>query len=96
MKAQRFDLAFWSWAQTDPEVRAVVEQVRNLRHAYIGSLLEAAGYAGQELEARTRLFVVYHSWSPTMFPVDDLESETAVNEHILAAILSGGSGEAKS
>jgi|GEM_PF-2339856 len=63
----KFDLAFTSWARHDPMVRELVDQVRDMRISFVRKLLAAAGFTGDELEARARLFVVYFSWSEVMY-----------------------------
>ncbi len=66
-QSAKFDLAFNSWAQNDPLVRELVDQVRDMRISFIKTLLAESGCTGTELEARARLFVVYFSWSEVMF-----------------------------
>jgi AcrR family transcriptional regulator len=63
----KLDLAFTSWAQTDPCVQEIVDQVRNMRIAFIKDLLSKSGIRDKELNLRARLFVVYFSWSEVMF-----------------------------
>ena len=63
----KLDLAFTSWAQTDPGVQEIVDRVRDMRIAFIKSLLSSAGLSGEELDSRARLFVAYFSWSEVMF-----------------------------
>lgn len=63
----RYDLAFTSWARRDPQVHALLDQVRDMRIAFVKRLLSEDLRNGEELEARARLFVVYFSWSEVMF-----------------------------
>lgn len=63
----KLDLAFTSWAQTDPCVQEIVDSVRDMRIAFIKELLSASGVRDEELDLRARLFVVYFSWSEVMF-----------------------------
>lgn len=63
----KFDLAFNSWAQHDPLVRELVDQVRDMRILFVRTLLADTGCTESELEARARLFVVYFSWSEVMY-----------------------------
>lgn len=72
-EASKYDLAFTSWAQTDPIVRELLNSVRNMRIEFVKGLLSENGYTGVALESRARLFVVYFSWSDVMFR--DTESE---------------------
>jgi AcrR family transcriptional regulator len=58
----RYDLAMWAWAQSDPAVAKRVRAVYRRRVEFIGGLFRELGFEGDELEMRTRLFVVYHSW----------------------------------
>ncbi|MCP4200272.1 MAG: TetR/AcrR family transcriptional regulator [Proteobacteria bacterium] len=64
----RYDLAFYSWAQKDLNIRELVQDVRDIRMTFIRKAFEDIGYSGEELEARARLFVIYHSWSTITFP----------------------------
>lgn len=63
----KLDLAFTSWAQTDPSVQDLVDRVRDMRVAFVKELLSATGVADKELASRAKLFVVYFSWSDVMF-----------------------------
>ncbi|MEP3048648.1 MAG: TetR/AcrR family transcriptional regulator [Roseibium sp.] len=65
--AGKYDLAFTSWAVHDPSIRKLVDDVRDMRIAFVKKLLALEGYTGDDLEARARLFVVYFSWSEVMF-----------------------------
>jgi AcrR family transcriptional regulator len=62
-----FDLAFTSWGRTDPSVRELVDRIGGMRVSFIKGLFAEGGFAGFDLEARARLFVVYFSWSEVMF-----------------------------
>lgn len=63
----KFDLAFSSWAQSDPSIRELVDQIRDMRITFVRKLLADTGCTDSELEARARLFVIYFSWSEVMF-----------------------------
>jgi len=63
----KLDLAFMSWAQTDPRVQDIVTHVRDMRIAFIKDLLSKSGVRDEELDLRARLFVVYFTWSDVMF-----------------------------
>lgn len=67
----KLDLAFTSWAQHDPKVRAIVDEVRDLRIEFIQKLLSETGLSTAETETRARMFVVYFSWSEVMFEKTD-------------------------
>lgn len=73
----KLDLAFTSWAQTDPNVRVLVDSVRDMRIAFVKDLLGQSGLNEEELTSRAQLFVVYFAWSDVMFGRDDrgLEGE---------------------
>ena len=72
----RYDLAINSWAMTDPKAKAAVIKVTKMRFKYIRNIFKEMGLKGDELEARTRLFVCYTSWQAVMFDNVDKESET--------------------
>lgn len=63
----KLDLAFTSWAQTDPSVKDIIDHVRDMRITFVKSLLAKSGARDEELNLRARLFVVYFSWSEVMF-----------------------------
>ena len=84
--AEKFDLSLWSWAKADEDVRELVDAITKRRTSYIGSLIEALGYEGEELEARTRMFVVYHSWASTMYGVGLSGRDSAITDRILEII----------
>jgi AcrR family transcriptional regulator len=64
----RYDLPVRAWAQTDPSVLARVMGVYKARLRWLRRILRELGFSGDDLEMRTRLFVCYHTWEPTMFP----------------------------
>ena len=61
------DTSMRAWAERDPEVARVVRKVYEMRSEFIGGAFAELGFAGEDLEMRTRLFVVYHSWERTTF-----------------------------
>ena len=63
----KLDLAFTSWAQTDPSVKEITDHVRDMRIAFLKDSLSKSGARDEELNLRARLFVVYFSWSEVMF-----------------------------
>lgn len=85
-RADKFDLAIWHWAQEDPEVSELVNRVTKLRTDYIRNLIQALGFRGAELESRTRMFVVYHSWGSTMFSTDVIGQDGALTDRIVSLI----------
>ena len=64
----KLDLAFTSWAQSDPEVHTLIDKVRDVRVEFISDVLSGGETADREIQSRARLFVVYFSWSEVMFP----------------------------
>lgn len=64
----KYDLAINAWAKIDPLARKALKKAINIRLAFLRSIFADLGFAGDELEMRTRLFVCYHSWEATMFP----------------------------
>jgi AcrR family transcriptional regulator len=63
----KLDLAFTSWAQTDSDVRDLVDRVTEMRVDFVRTVLSELGFTAAKLNARARLFVVYFSWSEVMF-----------------------------
>ena len=86
--ANRFDLAFWSWAQTDVSVQDAVERVKDTRSKYVRNLFRELGFQGADLDARERIFVVYHSWGSLMYEVVAEGADAAATDRILE-ILAG-------
>lgn len=60
------DLHFHVWARKDAKVARKVNQVLRKRLDYLRSLFSDAGFSGDELEMRARLFVTYTSNEPLM------------------------------
>ncbi|MDH3608405.1 MAG: TetR/AcrR family transcriptional regulator [Gammaproteobacteria bacterium] len=63
----KYDLAIRIWAKHDPVARRTVKKVNKLRMDYIRSVFSELGFRGNDLETRTMLYVVYHSWERPMF-----------------------------
>ena len=63
----KYDLAINAWAKVDPLARKALKKAINTRLGFLRSIFAELGFAGDELEMRTRLFVCYHSWEATMF-----------------------------
>ena len=57
----RYDLAMRAWAAQEPEVAKIVKKVDEQRYAFVRSQFAELGFKGQELEMRSRTFVVFHS-----------------------------------
>jgi len=63
----RYDMVVRVWAAHDRKAARLVENVDELRLAYVRSLFAEMGFIGDELEMRTRTFVVYYSVEPGLF-----------------------------
>ncbi len=57
----RYDAAVRSWANKEPLAAETVKLVDQTRYEYVRSQFEELGFSGDELEMRTRTFVVFHS-----------------------------------
>ena len=53
----RVDIAIRAWAAPHPEVRKLIAKTDSYRLALVRRMFEGMGFAGDELEARTRSFV---------------------------------------
>lgn len=51
----------------DPIAKRAITIVKKLRMDYIRSVFSELGFRGNDLETRTMLYVVYHSWERPMF-----------------------------
>jgi AcrR family transcriptional regulator len=92
-QSARYDLAFALWAKHEPSVRKLVDQMRDSRIAFIKGILVDAGYTGKELEARSRLFIVYFSWSEVMYHQTATGLEGEPLEKIVEIICGSGNGQ---
>ena len=63
----RYDIAIRTWASQDTTAKRSVKQVDQFRLEFVRSLFREIGFEGQELEMRTRTFVVYYSLEPALF-----------------------------
>jgi AcrR family transcriptional regulator len=73
-KLNRLDIAIRSWALREPKAAAAVKKSDRIRLDYVGSLFREMGFEGDELEMRTRTFVIYFSFEAAFShpePVDD-------------------------
>ena len=57
----RFDVPVRAWASTEPLAAEVVRQSDATRYRYVRSQFQELGFSGDELDMRTRTFVVFHS-----------------------------------
>ena len=70
----RFEVPMRAWAEADAGIARRLRQVYRLRLDYLGQIFHDLGFRGDELEMRTRLFVVYHIWERSTFPRDTKKS----------------------
>ncbi|MEP4485504.1 MAG: TetR/AcrR family transcriptional regulator [Halioglobus sp.] len=63
----RYDVNFRTWAKTDPVVAKKVKAVLKLRLEAVRQAISELGYADEDLEFRTHLFVCYLSNEADMF-----------------------------
>jgi AcrR family transcriptional regulator len=63
----RYDMAFRQWALHDMKAAGGVRKVNRIRLNFVRSAFAELGFAGEDLEMRTMLFVCYHSWESSMF-----------------------------
>ena len=57
----KYEVSMRAWAAQEPEVAQIVKKVDKQRFIFVHSLFVELGFKGQELEMRTRTFVVFHS-----------------------------------
>ncbi len=58
----RFDVAVRSWASMEPLAAEVVKKTDKTRYRFVRSLFAELGFAEDELDMRTRTFVIFHSF----------------------------------
>ena len=58
----RFDVAVRAWASTEPLAAEVVRQTDRTRYQFVRALFAKLGFSGDDLEMRTRTFVIFHSF----------------------------------
>jgi AcrR family transcriptional regulator len=61
LDATRFDISVRAWAKTEPSVAEIVKRSDETRYRYVRAQFRELGFSGDELEMRTRTFVVFHS-----------------------------------
>jgi AcrR family transcriptional regulator len=79
-KAAQYDVAFRHWALHDELAMAVVRKTDDLRLGFIRDQFAKAGYAGKDLENRTRLFYYYELADPMVLAEQSEELEDALVE----------------
>jgi AcrR family transcriptional regulator len=70
----RYEAPIHAWANADPAIASRVRQVYRQRMEFLRQIFRDLGFAGDELEMRTRLFFCYHTWERTMFSKDPKKS----------------------
>ena len=63
----RYELGIRQWALSNEKAAEAVAAVNQRRMDFIGGALRELGFAGEDLEMRTLLFVCYHTWESPMF-----------------------------
>jgi len=63
----RYEIGIRQWALNNEKAAEMVALVNKRRMDFIGGALRELGFAGEDLEMRTMLFVVYHTWESPMF-----------------------------
>jgi len=66
-KLARYDAAMRAWALNDQVAYKAVKNVYKIRNDYIKGVFSELSFKGDDLDMRTRLFVVYHSWELAMY-----------------------------
>jgi len=70
----RYELHMRAWAQADPGIARRIQRVYNMRIEFVKQIFHDLGFRGDELEMRTRLFVVYQMWERATFRSDTKKS----------------------
>ena len=60
---EKYDITMRAWALDEPLVAVQVENVDKARFEFIKSVFAEMGFTGDELETRSMIFQVYHSFS---------------------------------
>jgi AcrR family transcriptional regulator len=63
----KYDLAIRSWAMHDRAAAKAVRRVNQMRLEFLRSMFHELGFRGRQLEMRTRLFMLYHTWEQSTF-----------------------------
>jgi len=61
-KSAQYDLAVRAWARHEPEIAPVIQEVDQIRLDTLRGIFADMGFEGPELEMRTRMFVIVHSF----------------------------------
>ena len=82
------DLHFHVWARKDAKVARKLRQVIRKRLDYLKSIFSDAGFSGDELEMRARLFVAYTSNETLMFRYKSKEQASRLRKRRWRLLLS--------
>ena len=72
------DVAFRNWAMHDADARRCVQETDEIRLGFIRELFAEAGFSGDDLENRARLFYYYEMADPMVFAKQPKELEDAL------------------
>lgn len=64
----RYDIAIRAWATQEEVVARILKKVDRFRMSTVRDLFRQMGFSNDELETRTRLFVVYHGFEYGLTP----------------------------
>ena len=78
-----YDLAFFAWAEHDPEVAARVADVVRVRLDYVGRALSELGIPADEVDFRRRMFVCYMAWESKMYPEVSARKRRKLSGHLV-------------
>jgi AcrR family transcriptional regulator len=69
-----YEAAIYAWAEAEPDIARRLRRVYRQRLDFLRQIFRELGFAGDELEMRTRLFFCYHTWERAMFPKESKKS----------------------
>ena len=69
----RYDLAMRAWGTQEPEVALILAEVDKRRLSYIRSIFEEMGFEDDELQMRTRAFVICQNSQYSLFLEETME-----------------------
>ena len=78
-----YDLAILSWATVDEKANEYFQQSYQARYSTVKQLFKSLGFKGNDLENRTRMFVIYESWNQNVFTHDSDTKLTALEKERL-------------
>ena len=64
----RYDLAFLEWASIDEDIKAMFDEVIELRMNFVRNVMAECGFKGADLEVRAKLFVSFQTINQFIFP----------------------------